>query len=434
MARLLALADAGCHTGFGHVTHAIGERLIRDYGHEVHVLAVNYQGDYFPSILDPDKPTPLRLYNPKKFLPTDTYGQTRILEILGLLGESAEGLDAVFVLQDPQVLLQLLFENSYDKERYLLRYRPILAYLPCDGTNLPPVWTETLPKVTNVIAMSKWGQDHYPGSKLVYHGVDTDRFWPIAERPITLSNGDVLRNKRDAKRAFGFNPRSFVIGRVDKNSGRKDWGALIRTIGPLMQKYRDIEFHAHCAASEKVSGVDIPLTFTRFLPTDDIAQRVHQPGLHNTFIGWSQQDLNGLYNAFDIFVSTSRGEGFGLTNAEAVACGVPVVAQNVSAIPEIVGPGGLLVEPSGVMVTVPSGEDLWMPDVAGFTAAIERLYHSAGLRRDLGEKGVTHVRANFSWDFAAARFDEFIRALASSQPEEANDAVQLDERTAVTGA
>lgn len=414
MARILAMADAGVHTGFGHVMHALGERLVRDYGHDIHVLAVNYRGDYFPSILEPERPTYLKLYNPKKFLESDTYGQTRVLELLGLLGETDPGLDAVFILADPQVLLQILFENGYDPERYLLRYRPVIAYLPCDGTNLPPAWTETLPEVTNVVTMSRWGQQHYAGSKLVYHGVDTDRFWPISERPITMSNGTVLKTKRDAKRAFGFDPKSFVIGRVDKNSGRKDWGALIRTVGPLMQKYSDIEFYAHCAASEKVSGVDIAQVFSRFLPSEKVKARVHQPGLHDTFIGWTQQDMNALYNAFDIFVSTSRGEGFGLTNAEAAACGIPVVAQNVSAIPEIVGPGGILVEPSGVMVTVPSGEDLWMPDVAGFTAAIERLYSSSGLRRDLGEKGIAHVRESFSWDFAAARFDEFIRALASA--------------------
>src|ERR1051326_6141477 len=199
------MADAGVHTGFGHVTHAIGERLVRDYGHDVHVLAVNYRGDYFPSILDATHSTFLKLYNPKSLLATDTYGQTRVLELLGLLGESPEGLDVVWLLQDPQVLLDLLFENRYYRERYLLGCRPILAYLPCDGTNLPPLWTETIPKVTNVVAMSKWGQDHYAGSKLVYHGVDSDRFWPVEERPITMSNGTVLRSKRDAKRALGFN-------------------------------------------------------------------------------------------------------------------------------------------------------------------------------------------------------------------------------------
>lgn len=408
------LADAGCHTGFARVTHSIGERLVRDYGHEIHVLAVNYRGDYFPSTLDPDKPSYLRLYNPKKLDPGDTYGRSRIVELLGTLGESDAGLDAVLLLQDPQVVLRLLFENPYDPKRYLLQYRPIIAYLPCDGTNLPPVWSETIPKVTNVVAMSKWGQDFYPGSRLVYHGVDTDQFWPVSERPITMSNGTVIRSKRDAKRAFGLKPGGFAIGRVDKNSGRKDYGALVRTIGPLMKKYSDIEAWLHCSPTELSSGIDIPLMFTRFLDTDAVKARVHQPGLNDTWIGWSQQDMNALYNAFDIFVSTSRGEGFGLTNAEAAACGVPVVAQNISAIPEVVGPGGILVEPSGVMVTVPSGEDLWMPDVAGFTAAIERLYNSAGLRRDLGAAGVAHVRANFSWDFATARFDEYIRALASA--------------------
>jgi glycosyltransferase involved in cell wall biosynthesis len=413
------MTDAGCHTGFGNVMHNIGERLVRDYGHDIHVLAVNYRGDYFPSILEPDRPTYLKLYNPTKFLAEDLHGQTRVIELLGMLGETPGlGLDVVFMLTDPQVLLQLLFENNYDKDRYLLRYRPIVSYVPCDGTNLPPAWTETLPRVTNVVAMSKWGQQHYPGSKLVYHGVDSDKFYPVSEKPITMSSGQVIRSKRDAKRAFGFDPKSFVIGRVDKNSGRKDWGALLRTVGPLMQKYSDIEFYAHCAATENVSGVNIPLMFTRFLDADAIKRRVHQPGLHNTFIGWSQEDMNALYNAFDIFVSTSRGEGFGMTLSEAAACGVPIVAQNVSAIPEVVGPGGILVEPSGVMVTVPSGEDLWMPDVAAFSEAIERLYHSSGLRRDLGEQGVAHVR-QLTWDYATERMDEFIRALATaSNPEE----------------
>src|SRR5512139_3294772 len=128
MSRILWLGDGGCHTGFGRVTHSIGERLVRDYGHDIHVLAVNHLGDSFPSILDPSQQTLLKLYMASKNGKVDIYGATRILEMLRMLGQSEPGLDAVVILQDPQVILQLLFENTYDPERYLLQYRPILTY------------------------------------------------------------------------------------------------------------------------------------------------------------------------------------------------------------------------------------------------------------------------------------------------------------------
>ena len=51
MARILWIGDGGCTTGFGRVTHAIGDRLVRSYGHDVHVLATNYDGDYWPCLL-----------------------------------------------------------------------------------------------------------------------------------------------------------------------------------------------------------------------------------------------------------------------------------------------------------------------------------------------------------------------------------------------
>ena len=152
---------------------------------------------------------------------------------------------------------------------------------------------------------------------------------------------------------------------------------------------------------------------TRLLTREpDVHDRFTLPGLHNSFVGWPEHDLVAMYNAADLFVTTSRGEGFGLTIAEALACGVPVIAQNVSAIPEVVGPGGILLEPK-LPITVPNGSDLWMADIEAFTDAIEQAYKSKGLRRDLGEAGREHVTANFSWDIAAERFDKFIRALAA---------------------
>lgn len=56
-------------------------------------------------------------------------------------------------------------------------------------------------------------------------------------------------------------------------------------------------------------------------------------------------DLGALYQASDIFLSTSRYEGFGLAIAEAMAAGVPVVSTDVGGVADVVGEAGIL-EPS----------------------------------------------------------------------------------------
>jgi len=413
VATVLWLSDAGCATGFGHVTHHIGERLVRDYGHDIHVLAVNHRGDYYPSILEPDRQTYLKLYNPTQLLASDTYGTSRIQELLGKLIEAPGGdLDAVVILNDPNVLLDLLFENAYDPQRALLQSRPILYYAPVDGTNLPAMWSDVVPKVTNVVAMSKWGQQFFTPSKMVYHGVDPNHYWSVKDKPITLSNGSLLRTKREAKRAFGFSEDSFVIGRIDSNSGRKDYPAFLKAVMPLMQKHKDIELFMHTQTVQMQHGVHIPVMLGRWPDVDK--ERIHTPGNYTRYSGWPTQDMNGLINAFDIFVTTSRGEGFGLSNAQSLACGVPVVAQNVSANPEVIGPGGVLIEPLERLITVPAGQDMWLADINAFSREIEHLYEARGVVRKLGEAGKEHVRKSFSWDVAAAKFHDYITGLSTA--------------------
>lgn len=56
--------------------------------------------------------------------------------------------------------------------------------------------------------------------------------------------------------------------------------------------------------------------------------------------------LPGLYAAATAVVVPSRYEGFGLPALEGMAAGAPVVAADTSSLPEVVGDGGLLVQPS----------------------------------------------------------------------------------------
>ncbi len=58
-----------------------------------------------------------------------------------------------------------------------------------------------------------------------------------------------------------------------------------------------------------------------------------------------EEDLPGLYNLADVFITLSKGEGFCVPAVEAMACGKHVIASNFTSLPEIVGEGGKLVDP-----------------------------------------------------------------------------------------
>lgn len=97
----------------------------------------------------------------------------------------------------------------------------------------------------------------------------------------------------------------------------------------------------------------------------------------------SYDDMPALYNQTDIVIAPSRREGFGLSIAEGMACALPIVASNCSAIPELVvdGDGGYLAVPG-------EAED--------FAARVNQLASDADLRRRMGDYNRTRVMASFS--------------------------------------
>jgi len=94
-----------------------------------------------------------------------------------------------------------------------------------------------------------------------------------------------------------------------------------------------------------------------------------------------EEDLPLVYNAADLFVFPSLYEGFGLPPLEAMACGTPVIASNVSALSEVVGEAGLLVDPY---------------DVEDLASAMERVLTDQGLRAKMVQKGLERAKL-FSW-------------------------------------
>jgi glycosyltransferase involved in cell wall biosynthesis len=103
--------------------------------------------------------------------------------------------------------------------------------------------------------------------------------------------------------------------------------------------------------------------------------------------------LPALYNGALLLAYPSLYEGFGLPPLEAMACGVPVVASNVSSIPEVVGDAGVLVEPR---------------DTHALAEAIATLLDDSELRLSLGRAGVERA-AHFSWERAATEVLDIYR-------------------------
>ena len=121
-----------------------------------------------------------------------------------------------------------------------------------------------------------------------------------------------------------------------------------------------------------------------------VRARVEMLGMERvvSFLGYTtEKTMRDLYSRAACLVLPSLGEGFGLPVLEAMACGVPVLASNVSSLPEVVGDAGVLVDPQ---------------DVDAIAREMARLWQDEALRRELAARGIERARS-FSWERTASQ-------------------------------
>jgi glycosyltransferase involved in cell wall biosynthesis len=166
-------------------------------------------------------------------------------------------------------------------------------------------------------------------------------------------------------------PLLLAIGRL---TGQKDHPTLLRAFAAARARHPD--------AVLAILGIGPLESETRAL--------AGELGLDGSVLLPGRLEIRDWLERADVFVHSSRWEGFGLVLLEAMLAGLPIAATRVSAVPEVVADGetGLLVAPG---------------DHGALASALDDLLADPARARALGEAGLLRAREHFSVALMAER-------------------------------
>jgi len=218
---------------------------------------------------------------------------------------------------------------------------------------------------------------------IIPHGVDTQVFRPYP--------------KEKCRELFNFPKDKFIIGIVAANSDpepRKGWDDIFWSISQFLKRNPGERKNLFVFAYTKPTsprGYDL----TKMVKKLKLAKYVRFPELLPQVVGLPDEEMAKLYSSFDLLVNASRREGFCLPIIEAQACGIPVVASNTSALPELVKGHGWLVK-KGDIVFTPRGWKCNKVDREDLVNKIEDAYFSPSKREKYSLKS-REFALQFHW-------------------------------------
>jgi D-inositol-3-phosphate glycosyltransferase len=403
---LLVIADSPtCHTGFGVVSENILLNLPSTEW-DIHVLALNYFGDHHKY------QTRFKLYNPTAG--NDVYGFNRLRELIVQVQPHM-----IFIINDPWMV-----------NEYVLRIRkispdvPIVAYTPVDSPGIKPEFIAALNQTQHIVSYTQFGVDELRKSgitvpiSVIPHGVNPGIFNPI---PHAQARRELYGGVKELE------ARSpYVVLYVARNQPRKRVDLFVYTMFKWLQKYPhdDVVMHYHGAPKGDL-GNDIQYLveyFGKTLGVKDFDKRLILTSKTMTAAsGLPADKMRIMYSGADLYFQVCAVEGWGLPLMEAMACGVPALVPNYSALTEW---------PNGAVEYVKVHDTPWMNinnidthhkfiDVDDAVEKLEYLYQNKERRDELGKLAVKHVtQKKFMWKEIAAQFNTILHQKRGIQGEE----------------
>ena len=332
--RILWLSDyrTDCKTGYATAAKNIKRQIKLHFGDDIKIdiIAINHFGeDYVES--DKTEVVSAKINDAKK----DDFGRHIFLKTLSDLDY-----DGVFIMQDLGVVIPIIpiMEKirKQKKANGRKQFRSIF-YFPVD-CRIYAELTKNIEFFDLLVTYTEFGRnqvlkfkpDLKPKLKVVNHGTNTKDYYPMAE-------DEKLKLKKEF---FGDKNDRFIVTNINRNQPRKDipntiFGyihALSIWDNNRLNDWKKPYLYLHCHPKDPL-GHDLHT----ILSQTDLAEGEDYMLLPKRMEDKMAtiQELNGIYNASDLFLTTTLGEGWGLTVTEAMACKLPVICPNSTSLTEI---------------------------------------------------------------------------------------------------
>ncbi len=378
--RLLWIGDALVPTGFATVTHAIVGRLCKQWNVLVSGVNCDQASDELPYPVIP---------------------ACQIDDMWGI--DNFANLVAGFA---PDVVV---INNDWWNVARFLECRvdvPIVAYMPVDGANLDPDEIQSLNRLRAAIWYTEFGHSEARSSgfngprHVIPHGVET-------ATPTAFS-------KREARKMLNLSlPNdAFLIGNVNRNQPRKRLDLTVDYFASWVHERNiaDAWLYLHCSNSNE--GWDLK----RLADYHGVPERVIVSDGSGTIGSVSQSTLQLIYQALDLQVTTTSGEGWGLTTMEGMSHGVPQIVPDWAALGEWTGKGVERIHCTTQLAHPGINTIGAIPDRLPFVNAVDQMYRSAELRAESAKAVREWVnQAPFRWTDIAGQFNRILNLATASR-------------------
>ena len=212
-----------------------------------------------------------------------------------------------------------------------------------------------------------------------------------------IHNGVDVESFAPAKTTAPLNQKKLRVGTVGELAPVKRHEDFIRVAQTICAERDDVDFII--AGEDKSRDGQNRSRIAQLIADAHLEDRVH-------LVGWTEEIAN-LLATFDLFVSTSESESFGMAIVEAMAAGIPVVATETDGAREVIGPG----------VT---GRLAPVGDVAAIARSTSELLSDLAERARLGANAQQAARQRFGLeqmvDETVRLYEEVVRGSAISVP------------------